>query len=377
MKKSYFKKMISVCLVVILLASQNILCMPVDAIEVQPGASDLNLVDVLVAAHLFLSQDEVAQNMWPSNVEVRWNIPLYGSDASIVAWYLELTNGAYAVINNNIANPMAVEYGIGGNILIQEILSSNPNCRIIYNNPTDVYIENSSNARSASGLDDYEDYFPNACQNNHVLSNIFSNNLSSVTNAMEQASVASSEAGYGFVDWANLPDLSATGNAIDIMGMSIAQMSTYNSYATNHCGATCATNIALYFANLGYTNLKRNNSVNDTFASMYSLIGPGPVFGISEEMSTYFSQQGYLLNYSGGITSYSSLQSSIANGRICSLLLKNSILDWHWVVGFGWVQYSDGSRYVRVLTGWDQSTLKYYMYNENATVESGLNYWIG
>lgn len=378
MKRIYFQKTISVFLVVLLLASvPSALCMPVKAVDIQPNTNDLNLIDVLVAAHLFLSQDEATQNMWPSNVEVQWNIPLYGTDGSIVAWYLELSSGSYAVINNNIDNPMAVEYGVGGNKLIQEILSLNPNSRIIYNNPTDVYIENNSNARSNVGLDDYDDYFPNACQDNRVLSNVFANNLLSVTDAMGQASIASSYTDYGFIDWANLPDLSATGNALDLMGMSIAEMDTYESYAANHCGATCATNIALYFANLGYSNLKKNNSVNDTFASLYALIGPGPVFGISEEMCTYFDQRGYSLNYNGGITSYNSLKSSIANGRICSLLLKNSMLDWHWVVGFGWVQYSDGSQYVRVLTGWDQSTLKYYMYNGSATVESGLNYWIG
>ncbi len=89
-----------------------------------------------------------------------------------IAYYITFLPEGYAVINNNINNPVAIEFGEGGNPIIEEILGSNSDAHIIYNNPGDIY-ESNMQRRSIqnSNKNSLFDYYPELAETDLELVN--------------------------------------------------------------------------------------------------------------------------------------------------------------------------------------------------------------
>lgn len=278
---------------------------------------------------------------------------------------------AYAVVNNNIENPSVIEFGEGVNQLIDDILKVESNPHIIYNNPTEVYSANVK-ARTVNASSDLYDYYPVLEEANYAAVA----QLAQLRQFVQSDASVCSDGDYGFIDWGDMPsgtydwDMVANAASTDW-----ATTGEFSSIAKNHCGATAVTNFALYFANCGYSNLKINSSVYDTFVAVHKIVGNGPVMTIADEAKEYFTDRGYTLKTSS-VGSFSGIQTAIGNDRPCGILLANAIVDWHWVICVGYRAYNSGGSYMRVVDGWNDTTLKFYLCNSGSTWISATQYWV-
>ena len=54
---------------------------------------------------------------------------------------------------------------------------------------------------------------------------------------------------------------------------------------------------------------------------------------------------------------------AIARNRPCSVLLADHPGNWHWVLCVGFCYYSAGNCYMRIVTGWANTTDRYCLVN--------------
>lgn len=341
---------------------------------------DMDTIDLLVAAYMHMYAEDENQNAWPNEVIVEHKVPLYSTDGEVVAWYIEFASGPYAIINNSKSNPAAIEFGTKPNLIITEIIDNNDEYHIVYEGPTRIFnsaittANNSTRTLSDTGL--YAVY-PDLANEDRLLKAVFSFSRSNVDAMITQTVVPmDSYDDYGFITWSDLPQLNCTyGNLPNIDSMNWAVMRDYNSFAHDHCGATCVTNMMLYFARNGYSALNINSNKDITFATVHSIIGNGPVASIANGAQTYCSNRGYTLRYAS-LGTMNDYVNAINAGRPCSLLLSDEILAWHWVLVVGWIVYGGTNSYVRIVTGWDNSASYFYKFNVGSTAFAGEQYWI-
>ena len=159
--------------------------------------------------------------------------------------------------------------------------------------------------------------------------------------------------------------------------VSWAKMGDFNSIAQNHCAATLVTNLALYFASRGKTNLKKNNSNLDTFVAVHKIVPNGPVLAITSKAVKYFSDCGYTLNYGNESVNVDSFVAGIKADRPMAVLLEDGVLSWHWVLGVGYRDYANSNGlYLRIVNGWVSNANVYYKPYVGSAFNSSTPYWV-
>ena len=217
-------------------------------------------------------------------------IHLYNEKGDVVALYTSFEPTGYAIVNNNKENPTIIEFGKGENRLIENILSDNLMARIVYNNQVEVY-EYGKMGRNSKTSKDIYDYYPDLKEKNQNLSN----QLKYLREYVSSKYIFYGNNDYGFIDWHDMPTGDYTFDLIDdAVSVDWVITKDFESIAKNHCGATAVTNIALYFAKVGYSNLKIN-TVYDTFVEVHKIVGDGSTMTIADKAKTYFSDRGYTL----------------------------------------------------------------------------------
>jgi hypothetical protein len=181
---------------------------------------------------------------------------------------------------------------------------------------------------------------------------------------------------FGFIDKSSLPtDNSPTHVNLPSLDTTTdwAITSSYSSYAKNHCGATAATNIALYLANSSPSLLINNK--DETFKAVHGVVGNGPLMTIANGLKKYAKNQEVTLKYSGA-SGKSGVTKAIDDEKPVGMLLSNGLLSWHWVVVVGYVKYSNDDIYYRIVNGWDDTSEKYYKPGKGSRVMATTKYWI-
>ncbi|MCL1914790.1 MAG: hypothetical protein FWG10_13175 [Eubacteriaceae bacterium] len=153
-----------------------------------------------------------------------------------------------------------------------------------------------------------------------------------------------------------------------------ATTGSYNAFAKNHCAAVLATNLALYFAHIGYPQLKENNTIDATFFSLYKLIGNGPVARLAPKAARYFSGKETILNYKP-VHSQKLVAEAIDNNRLCSVLISDCLFNWHWVICVGYVRYKSGRFFMQVVDGWNDTVDRYYEPNSGSAWMYATQFW--
>ncbi|MDD2214256.1 MAG: hypothetical protein PHR21_06945 [Oscillospiraceae bacterium] len=346
---------------------------------------------VLISSHRYMSGTQDNADIWRTTEGVNEVIPLYDLNYNIRAYYISFYPMGYAIINNNLENPVAIEFGDGDNGPIRDILeeattlSRKAEAKIVYLGPSYSFDDTTRNfSRSQSsdseltedfGLEDMYAFLDS--------SNAAEKEIHTTARALALSNGDQSRGGsYDFIDWNSMPSGSYSSDWLPFSGTTWAVMSNYTGktnplskkVVNDHCGATAATNLSLYFATQGYSNLKKNGSVNDTFYDLHNRTGNGPVLTIADSVSAYATSRGYTINNSS-VSSYTTYKTAITNKRPCGILLTAAVNNWHWVVGVGYRQYSSGGNYVRVVTGWENSANNFYLWGSPATW-SISQYWI-
>jgi len=367
-----FKKYVAVCVMSATVAT-SMFYAPTSVSAVSTEDKNMDATDVLISASLCLNSNDEESDFWPDGATVDSLKPLYNVDNEQVAWYVKLSTGAYAVVNNDVNNPAVIEFGDAPSDEIEAIYENNVNSTVVYNSPSEVYdaklVKDNVRIRKAKGL---RQNFPELKVKDTYLKKIIARYKNRIRkdNRVSLMSVG----GYGFIDLANMSSESYVSDSIPFDGTDWAITGDY-SYAENHCGATCVTNLALYYAQRGYSNLKQNSSKHDTFKAVYDIVGPGPVMTIAGNAKKYFKNQGYTLDYSS-VGNFSGIKSAISNDRPLGILLCNGIIDWHWILCVGYREYSNGGNYMRIVNGWNNTANKFYKINSGSLWISATEYWV-
>lgn len=339
----------------------------------------LDRIDAILASHYFLASPQNNMNFWNNDLSDIDIVPLYDTEGEISSYYVELSGDCgYAVINNNVENPTAIEFGKGCNPQIREILDNTDDPHIIYNNPISLYDAGGIMTLSeSSDTPDIYDNYPDLHEPNFELAN----EISRQKTFLESLPMPYGDGDYGFIDWGSMPTGGYTNNYLSGYN-SIDWVSTSETaaYASNHCGSVAVTNLALYFAYKGKSNLKVGDRIT-TFKTVHRYVGDGPKMTIADDAVKYFRFRGYILNYS---TDRSTLMSdridaeneAIDNGRPCGLLLEDALFSWHWILAVGYRNYTNGDKYFQIVDGWSNNATRYYKPGEGSNWVSMTEYWV-
>lgn len=335
--------------------------------------TDMDNLDVLIAAHNFLVSEDLENNLWPTDLSEVEIVPLYDLNSQVIAYYLAVP-GAYAVINNNIENPVAIEFGDGDNYLIREILDVNNNPHIVYNNPFDLY-DQGDELMTISGETekDYYKYYPDSLKKNRILASIHSENRALVKNMIANVAVPLGDGDYGFISGADMPTIRYTSDVITGTNVDWVITKDFSGY-TDHCAATSITNLAIYFAGQGYDNLYKGSDTA-TFSDVVKICPDGATPSLSGSVAAYFSSCGYTAGHSG-VGNMSDLKDAVTKDRPCAMLLADGIVTWHWILGLGWREYISGDQYIQVMDNWRRTTNRYYNPGDGSLWVSAREYWV-
>ncbi len=69
-------------------------------------------------------------------------------------------------------------------------------------------------------------------------------------------------------------------------------------------------------------------------------------------------------------------KTAIAKNRPCGILLADGIVNWHWILGVGWREYSSGNFYMRIVDGWDGTSNRFYKPYSDSLWVSATEYWL-
>lgn len=329
---------------------------------------NLTAADVIVSAAMHLNSSNNNEDILKRGSYLKNITPLYYNGDSVVAYYVTFNPTGYAVVNNNANNPAVIEFGDGVQEEIEKNISTQG--KIFYNNPVDVYSEGDISVKSMAYS--LYTYFPELLEEDAGLVQEISSAKSLFINNIKPMG----DGDYGFYDLGSMPGGSYSSDLISYASSTDwINTDDVSDIARDHCGATAVTNLALYFAKRGKTNLKIDDSKRSTFIEVHKIIGNGPVMMIAGGATQYFSNRGYTLNHSS-IGSYSGVKTAIGNNRILGILLADGIVSWHWILGVGYRQYTSGENYIRIMDGWHNTVDKYYKINSGSMWWSATQYWV-
>ena len=379
-KEKTMKKIISLVLVFALAMSFTLVPSLAEGVITPVPAEGMDLMDAAIAGYFFAGDiNEREENVNASGyVGITNIVPLYDTENTVVAYYITYSTGVYAVINNNPENPEAIEFGAGTQHYIEDALSKNANARLVYSNPVSVFTESEIAALPAETRAQFmnlSDCYTDLDERNDVLAAQVQGFKETLT--IPDASVMG-DGDYGFIRSREMP--SGTYSSDMITKARYADWATtydFPSVAEDHCGATAVANLALYFAVRGYSNLKVNNSKSDTVNTVYRAVGNGPTADIRGHAVKYFRENGgYSLTYNKA-ENKSLIIAAITADQPLGILLADSIVTWHWVIGVGWRTYTNSSDfYIRINSGWISDVDTFYKLDSGSAMMSCWSYKI-
>lgn len=337
--------------------------------SVRGNGGDLDDLDIAISAAIKLNSEIDEEDILKSRSTIEDIIPLYENRNTKIAYYIKFNPTGYAIVNNNPKNPELIEFGSGRNEQL-ELMFQESNT-IKYSLPIQTDESNEAIGTDSVSTSIY-DYYPDLLEDNQELVQEINLVKADIRNSI----TLNGKGGYGFYDWGSMPGGSYKSNTIKSAGSTDwITTSEVKDIAKNHCGATAVTNIALYYHNRGYSNLKISGSKRETFKRVHSIIGNGPVMTIAGGTKTYFSNRGYNLSYSN-VGNFATIKNAVTNDRVTGILLANGIVDWHWVLGVGYREYANGGNYIRIVNGWNNTINKFYKPHSGSLWVSATQYWV-
>ncbi|QQY79006.1 hypothetical protein EDD65_104172 [Keratinibaculum paraultunense] len=362
-----FKKIISTILCILLISLSTV------AFAKETVSKEMDILDILIAAGTYLNSEIATEECISEDTYLEKVVPLFNDMGEVVAYYATFSPTGYAVVNNNVENPTVIEFGEGNNKTIEDILKEKSDYHIIYNNPIEIYetsrVNFSDKNKTPNGL---YDYYPELKEIDYDLAYQHDEYKQQL---LEKFKMARGDGDYGFINLKDMPSGSYTAKTIlSATSTDWTIMDSYNDIAKNHCGATTVTNLALYFAKRGNTNLKINTK-RDTFKAVHKIIGNGPSMTIASGAKQYFKDRGYTLNYKS-VSNFNGIKSATTDNHPCGILLADGLFAWHWIISVGYREYNSGGNYMRIMDNWFNTVDRYYKIGTGSLWWSATEYWV-
>lgn len=388
------KKILSL-LIVLLLAFNSVPSIsyatePLNNSETYTETDSMDTLDILIATYRVLAATANNEDsMWNWITGLSSIEPLYNLDGEIIALYLTFEPAGYVIINNNLYNPVIMEYSPVDysmlNDLIQETNSYNRNnvtkdlicyggaLNCFTNNEAKAFIDSieskvTSNTEILKLADLYtfmksknidEQYAHQEIRNS--IEETYNVNPTKASYTIEELKEM-----FGVIDWGDMP--SGTYTYDDLDGCDDVDYGTTGEFdgingADNHCGATAAFNVVTYYKEyLNEPDLYVNDDRVDTFTALHVEIGNGPVLfpGYNSGLDTYVDDRGYTYHYlaQGG---YTSIKNGIDKDQMSTVLMVANLLNWHMVNAVGYREYTSGTKYVRIVDGWENTSRRFIL----------------
>ena len=332
---------------------------------------EMTALDIMVAAYRVLSSDKAGEDIWSTIEGIKAYEPLYDSEGEVIAHYVSFNPEGYIIINNNVNNPVALEFNACGSYDAEmEIIKEQKNAV--------TYMAMTTDKESKSSYKN--ELLKNRLETANVLEKATHSEIKNLLLAgktltrndvtalgTDKVSLATVRSSYGIFDSSDLPSGTyTTGNLPNFFSVGMwgttGEFSGING-AYDHCGATGAFNVVNYYrTRLSYNNLFVNGNNRDaTFEAIHENIGNGPVTfsQITSGLSPYVRGTGKGLTYMPA-SYYSDIKEYIDAGKMCLVLLIASSYDEsHYVNVVGYREYSGGVHYLRIVDNWNNNTNKY------------------
>lgn len=341
---------------------------------------EMDPLDVIVAGAIHLSSEIDEEDMLSDEAYPKEIIPLHDFEGSVIAYYITFTSDSYAVVNNNRLNPTVLEFGEGENPFIREILDTATHPFIVYNDPFDVFNKNIFERSTVYEGEELIENHPDLLEEDLVAIEFHSQVRDLLVEANEANPqvnfVRGKDSNWGFVTASGLPSGTYTSKTLKNLPANFAVMSSFSNNTTkNHCGATAVTNLALIFGQRsGNSKLIVNGKINDTFRTIHpKYVKNGPITTIADKAKDYFKARGVSTLKSTSVGTVSGYRNQIDKERPVGVLLQKGS-EAHWVVGVGYRKYGS-TTYFRIVTGWANSTNRYYKPGSGSLWVSGSAYY--
>ncbi|MBE5851994.1 MAG: hypothetical protein E7299_03435 [Lachnospiraceae bacterium] len=360
------KKILAILLSLCMIITSTIIA---TAEEVPMEKEEMTALDVMVAAYRVLSSENAGEDIWSTIEGIKRYEPLYDSNGDVIAHYMSFNPEGYIIINNNVNNPIALEFNACGSY-DDEMTSIKQQKKVV----TYMAVDNEDNNEQQNEIlkdrletvNTLEKEIHSEIKNQLMTEKAVTKKSSDIFSA-EKVSLATIRSSYGIFDSSDLPSGTyTTGNLPNFYSVgtwgTTGEFSGING-ADDHCGATGAFNVVNYYrTRLSYNNLFVNGSDRDaTFEAIHENIGNGPVTfsQITSGLSPYVRGTGKGLTYMPA-SYYSDIKEYIDAGKMCLVLLVSSSYDEaHYVNVIGYREYSGGVQYLRIVDNWNNNTNKY------------------
>ncbi len=336
--------------------STLVLCLIFVTFQVN-ASTEMDEMDKLLIAHRFMSSETSREgnDLWARLTGVESIQDLYDMNDNIIAYYIDFAPEGYAIVNANVENPVAIEFSSSdcdelenmfrdsGSKGVQPKITYRPMGMSQVYNETEMSISSESSKDTRLYIDKLSNYYDFLA---------LPNSKEAIEHETQRkaldSKIAQTKGSFNFISWGSMPSSSYDTDYLSFAGTNWADSDDY-PYSSTNCGSTAATNICMYYANEGYTELEVNNSVDDTYDAVFDYVGKGPVLNICPDWIDYVEDAGYTADIDR-IYSFTSIKSHIDDEEPISLLLTTGNL-WHWVVCVGWREYDSGSEYIRIHPG--------------------------
>lgn len=185
--------------------------------------------------------------------------------------------------------------------------------------------------------------------------------------------------GYGFMDLNEMPLGNYSSDNIKYDDISWATTGEYVDMAKNHCGAVLVTNLALFFASNGFSDVIIDDSKDKTFEAVHKIVGNGPIINVAKKAKQYFYERGYSLEHKN-LEGFEDIKDAIANNHPLGVLLSSGFFSWHWIMVIGWTQHNSEEKfienYLRIIDSFYDTADRYYQINFGSRWWSTREYWI-
>jgi len=105
------KKILAILLSLCMIITSTIIA---TAEEVPMEKEEMTALDVMVAAYRVLSSENAGEDIWSTIEGIKRYEPLYDSNGDVIAHYMSFNPEGYIIINNNVNNPIALEFNACG-----------------------------------------------------------------------------------------------------------------------------------------------------------------------------------------------------------------------------------------------------------------------
>ncbi len=366
------------------------------------SSNSMDNLDILLTVYRTLSvPTEEGDVFWDSITDISSILPLYDTNDEIIAFYVKFSPSGYAIVNNNVYNPVLLEFSNGTYNELESILSaskisrSSENIHICYGGASNFFTLDDLNAYTSSindisddGNDELfeqvENFFeymssanPIAHANHEVLRNYVINNTRNTFNSRSSYSLSELKEIFEVYDNLSTTNIKQTKTIMEATVVKYGTTSEFGNIdgVTDHCAATAAFNLVLFESVfLDRPELLINDDRETTFKMIHSHIGNGPVIfsTYNSGLSKYVNAMGKTYHYSAG-TGYSSVKSGIASNHMSTILLCGNLTNWHMVLALGYREYSDGTKYIRIVDGWETNTMRFIASNN---ISANYETWI-